>query len=175
MLPWPASKNMDREIERKWNLSKIDKKILSSIIKNKKCIKIEQGYINFIPAIRVRKQSEKSKTSYVLTIKYNLKGNLVRFEKNMIIDSKTYNHLIKKREGIVLKKVRYIIPYKNCTVELDVFSGKRKGLVIAEVEFKSESSAKKFKAPEWFSKGYEVTNNKKWTNAYLCQNEKIKF
>ena len=166
---------MDREIERKWNLSKIEPKILSGLVKKSKCIEIEQGYINFHPAVRVRKQNSSSRVSYVLTVKNNIKGNLIRFEKNIIIDSKTYSRLIKKREGIVLKKTRYLIPYKKHIIELDVFKKEREGLVIAEVEFKSENSAKKFMAPDWFNIGKEVTNDKKWTNAYLCQNKKIKF
>lgn len=166
---------MDREIERKWNLSKISLKDLKNLIRNKKCINIEQAYINFKPAIRVRKQVVGTKKSYILTIKYNLKGSLVRFEKNIEIDSKTYMSLSKKREGIILKKNRYLIPYKNYIIELDVLKSDRKGLVIAEVEFKSENMAKKFKKPDWFNIGYEVTNDKKWTNAFLCQSKKIKF
>ena len=172
--PWQVN-NMDREIERKWNLSKISLKDLKNLIRNKKCINIEQAYINFKPAIRVRKQVVGTKKSYILTIKYNLKGSLVRFEKNIEIDSKTYMSLSKKREGIILKKNRYLIPYKNYIIELDVFKSDRKGLIIAEVEFKSENMAKKFKKPDWFNIGYEVTNDKKWTNAFLCQNKKIKF
>lgn len=166
---------MDREIERKWNLSNIDSVTLKSIIKNKKYKTIEQGYINFHPAIRVRKEIFNNKTSYILTIKTNIKGNLVRYEKNIIIDSKTYNKLIKKRDGIVLSKLRYIIPYKNLIIELDVFKKERKGLIIAEVEFKNEKAARNFAGPNWFSIGTEVTRNKKWTNAFLCQNKKIKF
>ena len=166
---------MDKEIERKWNISSIDSKLLKNIISNKEYKEIEQSYISFVPAIRVRKEKFKGATSYILTLKTNINGSLVRYEKNILIDSKTYNMLTKKREGIVLKKIRYIIPYKNLTIELDVFKRERKGLIIGEVEFKNESIAKKFIPPEWFSIGREVTNDKKWTNAFLCQNKKIKF
>ena len=64
---------------------------------------------------------------------------------------------------------------RSCFFPTFLFKKERKGLIIAEVEFKNEKAARNFAEPNWFSIGTEVTRNKKWTNAFLCQNKKIKF
>ena len=49
---------------------------------------------------------------------------------------------------------------------MDIFKGANKGLIIAEVELKSESE--KFNKPDWL--GPEVTGFKKFYNANLSVN-----
>ncbi len=50
--------------------------------------------------------------------------------------------------------------------EVDVFEGENKGLIIAEVELKSENQ--KIKIPSWIGK--EVTNDRRFRNANLVSN-----
>jgi CYTH domain-containing protein len=52
-------------------------------------------------------------------------------------------------------------------VELDVFSGKNNGLVIAEVEFETQEQAELFQKPDWFGK--EVTNDLAYRNSNLSK------
>ena len=60
-----------------------------------------------------------------------------------------YYHLVEKADGIIIRKKRYLIPYKEFTIELDVFEEPYENLVIAEVEFESEDQANAFKHAMW--------------------------
>ena len=51
-------------------------------------------------------------------------------------------------------------------IEWDVFKGDLTGLMYAEVELSSAPEAKKFKAPEWFSR--ELTEEAGHSNADLA-------
>ena len=52
-------------------------------------------------------------------------------------------------------------------MELDVFSGKFQGLVLAEVEFPDQASADAFLPPAWF--GREVTFTGEYQNSRLSR------
>jgi CYTH domain-containing protein len=69
------------------------------------------------------------------------------------------------RDTRVIKK-RFRIPYKQITIELDIYQGRHRGLRIAEVEFSSKREADSFEPPQWF--GREVTGNRRYTNASLA-------
>jgi CYTH domain-containing protein len=69
--------------------------------------------------------------------------------------------------GRRLHKVRYEVPWKNVTIEVDVYHGSNHGLVVAEVEFPSQSSCRKFKPPAWF--GREITGEKRYSNVKLAR------
>lgn len=121
---------------------------------------LEQGYLNVNPVVRVRKEDD----SYYLT--YKGKGFLEREEYNLLLNEASYNHLIAKTDGKIIRKRRYLIPYEKYTVELDIFEGELEGLVIAEVEFESVEEANSFTPPSWF--GEDVTADKNYTNAHLA-------
>ena len=89
---------------------------------------IEQAYLCTEPVVRVRKEDD----SYYLT--YKGKGLMAREEYNLPLTREAYLHLLSKADGNVLTKRRYLIPLEGTelTVELDVFSGKFQGLVLAE-------------------------------------------
>ena len=154
------------EIEKKYLISK------ASLPKNLNKYKhktITQGYISFKPVIRVRQYGN----AYYLTLKDSInKSNLTRIEHEIKISKKDYNNLLKKCEGIIIRKERYIIPYKKYKIELDVFKDDYKGLHYAEVEFENEKDAKNFVAPNWFTK--DVTNIKKYNNASLAKGIRLK-
>lgn len=154
------------EIEKKYLVKKED---LPKDFKKYKSTLIEQGFISFKPCIRIRKIGAK----YVLTVKSKppknmLKYNdLVRTEFEIEIEKKVYNELFKKCEGIVLKKRRYFIPYRNHIIELDVFDKEYKGLIYAEVEFRTVKEANRFIKPKWFYK--DVTSIEKYKNTSLSK------
>ena len=101
--------------------------------------------------MRIRKEDQE----YYLT--YKSKGLLAREEYNLPLTEDAYRHLLKKADGIVLTKRRYLIPIPDTdlTVELDEFSGEYKGLFLAEVEFETMDMAENFIPPSWF--GTDVT------------------
>ncbi|MGI5946296.1 MAG: CYTH domain-containing protein [Lachnospiraceae bacterium] len=122
---------------------------------------IEQGYLCTDPVVRVRRDND----SYYLT--YKSKGLLSRQEYNLPLTFEAYGHLLKKADGIVLAKRRYLIPYEAYTIELDVFEGNYQGLILAEVEFESEEDALAFVPPKWF--GRDVTFTGEYQNSRLSK------
>ena len=163
------------EIERKFLVKKENIPFDLKKIKSKKIV---QGFIYLNPAIRVRKVDNE----FFLTIKSkspkNLKlyNDLVRTEYEIRITKKAFNDLLKLCIGRIIYKRRYYIPYrcgrKSLVIELDIFEKELKGLIYAEIEFKTVKSAYKIKVPKWFYK--DVTNIKKYKNTELsiCKNIK---
>jgi len=122
---------------------------------------IEQAYLTRNPVVRIRKQDNE----YYLTYKNNTSSKIAREEYNLPLTEESYNELLPKAGGIILTKRRYLIPYEKYTIELDVFSGKYNGLVLAEVEFETEEDALGFKPPEWF--GRDVSYTGEYQNSRL--------
>ena len=122
---------------------------------------LEQGYLNTDPVVRVRKEDD----DYYLT--YKGKGLMVREEYNLPLSEEAYVHLVKKVDGIVIRKKRYLIPFEKYTIELDVFEAPYENLIIAEVEFDSEDDANAFLPPDWF--GEDVTNSSEYHNSNLSK------
>ena len=123
--------------------------------------KIEQAYLNTEPVIRIRRQDN----DFYLT--YKGKGLLVREEYNLFLNEASFYHLLEKADGRIIKKTRYLIPYKNNTIELDVFDDTLKPLIIAEIEFDTKEAALAFIPPAWFDK--DVTLNPEYQNSNLSK------
>jgi len=126
---------------------------------------IAQGYLNSHPerTVRVRIKGEIG----FVTIKG--KGNetgMSRFEWETEIAQADAKNLIKLCENGVIEKIRYEVEMGNHTYEVDEFFGDNEGLVVAEIELKSEEES--FEKPTWLGK--EVTNDERYYNAYLSNN-----
>lgn len=126
---------------------------------------IAQGYLNSNPerTVRVRVKGEIG----FVTIKG--KGNetgMSRFEWETEIALVDAKNLLKLCESGVIDKIRYEVEVGNHTYEVDEFYGDNEGLVVAEIELKSEEEA--FEKPDWL--GQEVTNDERYYNAYLSNN-----
>lgn len=122
---------------------------------------MEQGYLNTDPVVRVRKEDE----NYYLT--YKGKGLLAREEYNLPLNEEAYYHLVKKSDGIIIRKKRYLIPYEKYTIELDIFEEPYENLIIAEVEFDTEEEAAAFEPPVWFDE--DVTLDRRYHNSNLSK------
>lgn len=126
---------------------------------------IAQGYLNSNPerTVRVRVKGEIG----FVTIKG--KGNetgMSRFEWETEIALVDAKNLLKLCESGVIDKIRYEVEVGNHTYEVDEFFGDNEGLVVAEIELKSEEES--FEKPNWL--GQEVTNDERYYNAYLSNN-----
>ncbi len=131
---------------------------------NYKYIDIQQAYISTSPVIRVRKKASDQKEEYILTVKS--KGMLSRQEFELELTRDDYENLLKKAEGNIITKRRYIIPLDNSlTLELDYFSDLFQGLVMGEIEFSSEEAAKKYNLPDFVIR--EVTFDKNYHNSNM--------
>lgn len=145
------------EIERKYLI-----KNLPENLGQYPCKRIEQGYLNTDPVVRIRRSDDK----YTLT--YKGKGLMVREEYNLPLNAEAFTHLKEKIDGILIQKCRYLIPYtEKYTIELDVFEGELAPLTLAEVEFETEEEANTFVPPEWF--GEDVTFSTRYHNSTLSQ------
>lgn len=125
------------------------------------CKELTQGYLSTAPVVRVRQDGD----DYYLT--YKGAGMLAREEYNLPLNKESFEHLIKKADGIVIKKTRYLIPFDPYTIELDVFHNELAPLIMAEVEFPSIEEANSFTPPDWFLE--DVTNDPKYHNSNMSK------
>lgn len=146
------------EIERKFLINQLPKQL-------KDCQKRElaQGYLCTNPVVRIRQQDE----DYILT--YKSTGMRSRIEEEMPLTKEAFEHLLKKTDGNVIQKTRYLLPIDgtSLTIELDEFHGNFQGIYLAEVEFASDAAADEFEPPEWFDE--EVTYDGRFHNSQMSQ------
>lgn len=155
---------MAQEIERKFLVKGEFKKFAA------KQTRITQGYLSSIPerTVRVRVKGDKG----FITIKgIGNAGGASRYEWEKEIPIAEVNELLKICEPGVIDKTRYNVPIGKFTFEVDEFYGENEGLVVAEVELKSESDV--FEKPEWL--GSEVTGDVKYYNSMLMKNPFTKW
>lgn len=124
--------------------------------------KIMQGFLSRVPerTVRVRILDNKA----YLTIKgITTDEGTSRYEFETEIELNDAENLMKICEPGIIEKVRHIIFYGDKKFEVDVFGGKNRGLVIAEIELNNKDE--KFLKPVWL--GEEVTGNIKYYNSNL--------
>ena len=128
----------------------------------KESIRIRQAYISTDPmrTIRIRIAGEKG----ILTFKSVIGQNsFTRKEWEFKIPLTDAEEMLQICLPGVIDKTRYLIPVGIHTWEVDFFHGKNEGLIIAEIELRSEEE--KFERPEWL--GEEVTGNPRYYNSNL--------
>lgn len=147
------------EIERKFLVHKrMDWKRLAS-----SCSHIQQGYFAVVNTVRVRIRDDKG----YLTIKGpSRNGGLSRYEFEKEITLQEAQQLMLLCESGVIDKHRYLVPYAGHTFEVDEFHGDNDGLVMAEVELKSENEP--FESPDFIGK--EVTGDRRFYNSHMRKN-----
>ena len=157
------------EIERKWL---IDINQVPYDLDTLQSYEIIQAYISFSPTIRIRQIDHGAKN--ILTIKSSSKdGGLSREEYEIEITGKQFDELLKKCEGKILSKTRYIVKEDGLKLEIDIFHDDYEGLCYMEIEFKDPLQAKEYPDPFWAKK--DVTYNKRYTNASLARGTEIEY
>lgn len=78
-----------------------------------------------------------------------------------------FDTLWRLTKGRRLRKTRYELPYRRLMMEVDVYHGRLRGLVVAEVEFSSERERRAFTAPDWV--GREVSSDTRYDNRRLAE------
>lgn len=148
---------MPIEIERKFL---INESILGEL---KVGTVIRQGYLPVSGNLAVRARIKGNK-GYI-TIKGPQKG-AVRSEYEYEIPVTDAEEIINNLcGGLVIEKTRYILKLLNHVWEIDVFEGANKGLIVAEVEIKSENEI--VELPAWIKK--EVTRDHRYSNSNLVK------
>lgn len=127
--------------------------------------RIKQGYLSSVPERTVRVRTKGSKG--FLTIKGNSNASgTSRFEWEKEISIDEAENLLLLCEDGVIDKTRFEVKKGNHIIEIDEFHGENEGLIMAEIELKSETES--YEKPIWL--GEEVTNDKRYYNAYLSNN-----
>ena len=126
--------------------------------------RIRQGYIahDMGRSVRVRILDDKG----ILTVKgpFVGLGSRPEWEKEISLQEAEDLFLLCKPGSI--DKTRWIVPAGERKFEVDEFHGDNEGLVMAEIELKSQDEA--FGRPSWL--GDEVTGDPRFYNGYLARN-----
>ncbi|MBW2960228.1 CYTH domain-containing protein [Mesonia aestuariivivens] len=147
------------EIERKFLVQNQDFKIEAF-----QSFEIKQGYLNSHPE-RTTRIRIKELEAFITVKGKSSENGLSRFEWEKEINLKDAEALLKLCESGKIEKTRYLIKSGNHTFEVDEFYGQNQGLIVAEVEMKSEED--EVILPKWLGK--EVTGEQKYYNSALTQ------
>jgi adenylate cyclase len=124
---------------------------------------IQQAYLALTNTMSLRVRTIGKRKAY-LTIKGTRSG-ATRAEFEYPIPLQDARSLMKLRTGHLIKKRRHIVKAGKAHVEVDVFRGKHRGLVIAEVEAPTRRA--RFDRPEWLSR--DVTDEERYYNVNLAK------
>lgn len=125
-------------------------------------VRIRQAYLAQTDKASVRVRIKGDDAAF-LTIKSAVPG-LSRLEVETDIPVAEAEELLALRQGAVIEKRRFAVPFGGLVWEIDEFEGENAGLVIAEVELPDEDFA--VELPDWV--GEEVTHERRYYNAQLA-------
>jgi CYTH domain-containing protein len=147
-----------REIERKFLVRQLPENLAAY-----PHVEMAQGYLAIAPrGVQVRLR--KAGAQHSLTFKRNLAVG--REEREVELSAEQFATLWPATEDRRLTKTRYHIPLQHHLVEIDVYSGRHEGLVVAEVEFRDEQAAREFQPPDWL--GDDVSHDPRYSNQLLA-------
>jgi CYTH domain-containing protein len=113
--------------------------------------------------LRVRIVDDKHAT---LTIKVGIDGSTMsRHEFEYELPIADGQELLKLASGNTISKMRYEVPRGGHVWEIDVYGGELEGLVVAEVEMRSEDETPEL--PSWL--GRELTGDRRFSNQALAE------
>ena len=146
---------MAKEIERKFLVDMTKLGVLPE------GIPVKQGYVRTAgnASVRARLMGDKA----FLTLKGRTVGN-TRSEFEYLIPTEDAEQIIAELcNGLTVEKHRHFIEHKGHIWELDIFAGDNEGLIVAEIELKSEDEL--FALPAWVT--VEVSGEAKYYNSSL--------
>jgi adenylate cyclase len=146
------------EIERKFLFKNTD------FLKGIKGKRITQGYLSTDPERTVRVRIKSDQGFLTIKGKSNHSG-LSRYEWEKEITTQEAEQLLQLCLPGVIDKTRYEVVIENHIWEIDIFHGENNGLLLAEIELKSEEEP--FLKPEWIDK--EVTGDMRYYNSYISE------
>ncbi|ASJ76361.1 CYTH domain-containing protein [Granulosicoccus antarcticus] len=150
------------EIERKFLVEELPVIELQNAVLEE----IQQGYLirEADREVRIRRKGE----LFFLTEKKG--AGLSREEHEISINEQMFDALWPLSKGMRLEKARSTFMLDGYQLELDVYHGELKPLMVLETEFTSEEEALAWSPPEFA--GLEVTGDKRYKNAQLAKTGK---
>lgn len=155
----PAHPPSSYEIERKFLV-----KELPSNLEKYECRRIEQGYL---AVERNGTQVRLRRAGSVCSLTVKRGGGMTRHEWEIEVTELQFQKLWPATEGRRLRKTRYDVPFENFTIEVDIYDGHHKGLIVAEVEFDDEDQCQRFQPPAWL--GQDVSGQPRYSNIKLAR------
>jgi adenylate cyclase len=147
------------EIERKFLIRKLPRALERFPHRE-----IAQGYLAVgrdRAHVRLRRQGR------VCTLTFKRGPAQAREEREIRLDPAQFAVLWPATVGARLTKKRYHVPWKNFTIEIDIYRGSNAGLIVAEVEFPDAQTCHSFRPPAWL--GDEVTGASRYSNVKLAR------
>ena len=99
-----------------------------------------------------------------LTVKIGISGK-TRHEFEYNVPMRDARELLDLANGHMISKTRYEVPHGKHVWEVDVYDGALEGLIVAEVEMKSENESPEL--PDWL--GREITGDRRFSNQALAE------
>ena len=149
-----------KEIERKYLVTSMD-----FVREATEVIPIDQGYLHAQPpTVRVRLWGEQG----FITIKGGSDPlGLAREEYEYEIPPTDARAMLALCDPPLVEKTRYVVDVAGRRWEVDVFTGRHEGLVLAEIEL--SSIGEQYDLPPWV--GEEVTGDPRYYNAMLARKQ----
>lgn len=147
-----------QEIERKFLVKRLPAD-LATLPRDE----IAQGYLAIESGgvqVRLRKKGNVRSLTYKRSLKIG------REEREIRISAEQFEALWPATAGRRLTKIRYEMPWNGHTIEIDVYTGRHDGLVVAEVEFADEKTCAAFQPPDWMDE--DVTGKSRYSNVLLA-------
>jgi len=146
------------EIERKFLVKGDFKRFADSQTR------IIQGYLSSVPE-RVVRIRIKGNQGFITVKGIATESGTSRYEWEKEIPVKDANELLNLCEPGIIDKTRFLVKLDKHVFEVDEFYGENNGLIIAEIELKSEDED--FIRPDWL--GEEVTGDDRYYNSSLVK------
>jgi adenylate cyclase len=148
---------MGMEIERKFLVKNDDWRLLGVPVQ------YAQGYLvaDGERTVRVRVAGANG----YLTVKGSTQG-FSRLEFEYMVPREEALGMLQLSMTPMIEKYRTKVRYEGKIWEVDEFEGDNKGLIVAEIELKSEDES--FSIPPWI--GQEVTGDIRYYNSFLARN-----
>lgn len=101
------------------------------------------------------------------TIKKDTNDSMIREEIENYCTEEDFEQNKTRIIGSVISKTRFVVPYGEKNLEVDLYKCQLQGLSTVEVEFEDEDEAKDYIVPLCF--GTEITNDLRYRNQQLAQ------
>lgn len=111
--------------------------------------------------VRVRKNGD----HMMITKKKPIEGDSNRLKEETIVLDEAEWRALSSLPAKTLHKTRYFYEWNNYVLEVGVFQGDLKGLVLVDVEFSSPEDMDSFTPPDWF---LAEVHDEEFAGGWLC-------
>ena len=155
----PVPSSDSQEIERKFLVKRLPRDLEQH--RNRE---IEQGYL---AASRDGTQLRLRKAGRQHSLTFKRGSGIVREEWEINLTPAQFERLWPATAGCRLRKKRYDVPFGEFVIEVDIYEGSNKGLIVAEVEFETKEQCEQFQPPDWL--GRDVSGKPRYSNVKLAR------